>query len=105
MMKIIVGENSAESLHHCFRSNGHFLLFKIFYDVFCSAKAKAVNGKARTYMVGRFTTEAWWKGTLLKAAEQPAEADGARRLCFKLSMPCGNRSRRSLAGALDSGII
>ena len=103
MMKNFIGENSAEPQTYWFRSNVHFLFCKIFYDVFYSAKAKAVNGKARTY--GRFNTEAWWKGTLFKAAQLPVEADGARRLCFKLSMSCGNRSRRSLTGALDSGII
>jgi hypothetical protein len=35
-----------------FRSNGHFLFFKIFYDGFYSAEGNAMNGKARTYIVG-----------------------------------------------------
>jgi hypothetical protein len=52
MVKILVGENSAEHLPYWFRSNVHFLFFKTFYDNYCYARAKAVNGKARTYMVG-----------------------------------------------------
>ena len=52
MKMFFVGENSAESLPYWFRGNVHFLFFKIFYYVFYSTKAKAVNGKARTYMVG-----------------------------------------------------
>jgi hypothetical protein len=46
---ILVGENSAESLLYWFRGNIHFLFFKTFYDNYCYARAKAVNGKARTY--------------------------------------------------------
>jgi len=46
------GENIAEPLPYWFRGNVHFLFFKTFYDNYCSARAKAVNGKASTYMVG-----------------------------------------------------
>jgi hypothetical protein len=46
MMKILARDRSAEPLPYWFRSNVYFLFFKIFYHVFCSAKAKAVNGKA-----------------------------------------------------------
>jgi hypothetical protein len=46
MMKILARDSSAEPLPYWFRSNVYFLFFKIFYLVFCSAKEKAVNGKA-----------------------------------------------------------
>ena len=68
-------------LPYWFRSNVHFLFFKNFYDDFYSAKDKAINGKAKTYIVGSNPNGV--ERTLLQAAEQPAEADGARRLCFK----------------------
>jgi hypothetical protein len=46
MTKILARETISEPLPYWFRSNVYFLFFKIFYHVFCSAKAKAVNGKA-----------------------------------------------------------
>jgi len=46
-MNFLSGKNGVEILPYCARSNVHFLFFKTFYDRFCSAKAKAVDGKAK----------------------------------------------------------
>jgi hypothetical protein len=52
-MSILVGENDVEALPYWFRGNVHFLFFQNLYDLFCSGKSQAVDGKAKNYSVGK----------------------------------------------------